>query len=182
MVIANPQVQRHRTGFIHGAEPYFWREKAIPGRDGPPAPCRRACCGRACRYAAGLLGAPELVMHPSGVRGGMSWSLMRWRPRAAERVREAIDRSPDLGSARKDCPIAPERVGRSSPVACCNRQPPPRHSRPDAPCVRRTGNSGRAPMGVASMPAVSSANMAATCRLVVPWMRVSAQRSSHRSR
>ena len=46
----------------------------------------------------------------------------------------------------------------------------------------RTGSSERARAAAASSCGRSSANMAATWRLVVPWMRVSAQRPSQRSR
>ena len=125
-----------------------------------------------------------------------SWSVGRRRPRRAilvahamaaallpRRARAAAARSSDRAGARAARPTAP-RTLRPEPARAArgSRRPRPRRSRRGARCARRTRSSGTARPAAAAGAGFSSANIAATWRFVVPWMRVSAQALSQRSR
>ena len=136
-------------------------------------------CGPA-RVARGAA-APACV---GGVRAGRS-CVVDAMPAARRRAdaRAAAGRS--SGSSRRTCrsfhctcDALADPAGRRAVV----RAPRPRRSRRDAPCARRSGSSETARAGSGRSAGCSSANIAATWRFVVPWMRVSAQRVSQRSR
>ena len=96
-------------------------------------------------------------------------------------------RCPGRAGGRGCRPTARRRGGRSIRAAPSSRPRRPRRNRPDAHCGGRTGSSGTAQAVTGRARGVlprtrSSSNMAAIWRLVVPWIRVSAQRRSQRSR
>ena len=97
-------------------------------------------------------------------------------------ARAAAGRSSDRAAGRAGRSTAPGRAGQSSRAARRSTRPRLRRSHRDAPCGRRSGSSETARAAAAPRAGCSSANIAATWRFVVPWMRVSAQCVSQRSR
>ena len=90
--------------------------------------------------------------------------------------------SSDRSAARAGRSTAPGRDGQSSRAAPRRRRPRLRRSHRDAPCDRQSGSSETVRPAAAEARAVLRQTSTATCRFVVPWMRVSAQWSSQRSR
>ena len=127
---------------------------------GPGAPAWSAACARARSASCDAMPAPRRAQM-------LAQQLARLRVEQADV--EVV-------------PLHLRRAGRSSRAARRSTRPRLRRSRRDGPCGRRSGSSETARAGAGRSAGRSSANIAATWRFVVPWMRVSAQRVSQRSR
>ena len=147
-VLAGAHFQSGGAGIVDagGAVLLGQRQHALNAAHRGLAVLAGACRGRARRSAAPALSARHSsCCVPSGVCLGRSSSWMRWRPRAWRRCSRSNwpvlrVQQPDM----PDDPTAPGRAGRSSPAARRSRRLRLPRSRPDAPCVRRIGNSGTA--------------------------------------
>ncbi len=171
VVFAGAGFQRGGAGSSVDATPYFLARTSTPRMRRTATSPMLAMHGLAQRadVRSGFSARRSSCCVPSGVRRGTIFVLdamaaaLLAQVLAQQLAGEGIEQAHVRG-----IPLHLERGGRSSPAARYSRRLRLRRSHPDARCARRIGNSGRARRGSGSSAGFSSANMAATCRLVVP--------------
>ena len=161
--------------------PCFFASDACPGCDG----CRARAVGAISSHTVSTARPRTrarcgVCATPGGVLRGRS-SSMRKRPGRWRMCSRSTPTCAGGGCARAVCPTAPAAGDRSTRAACRKTHGPLRRSRPDARCACRTRSTRRLDRQWQQRWFFLGEHRC-TCRLVVPWMRVSAQCASQRSR